>query len=325
MTARTIPLWSVVPALLITLAVAQPVSSQDFRGRVIDASTGQPISGVRVEVLGVSRVTVTGADGRFTMERLSSGTDSIRVSRYGYATLDAPVSLPLEEPVEIPLSPDPITLEGIGAVATFEESFAALEGLLDSRLARWPGRVTVADQVDLRPWDDEWEGDPYAFLHNGPLKVTWRYTKSGSGMGFWIKGWRGGAEIYIDERRWWNDILLEMPNESICRMEMYIPSEPALFRRVKREPPAQIRAYSCAFMARVAAGIEEICPNIQWGGLISGPEEEGDGAPALRAEDNGRGDVRPTGSLTPISLGAGLDLGPNTIGVGSAACTGGGR
>ena len=300
-------------------AGAAPAAAQDLSGRVVEAETGRPIAEALVELGSARRVTLVDRGGRFAFDRLDRGMDSLRVSRFGYRDVLVEVSIPSDEELVIEMVPDPIQLEGVGAeVPSFEESYEALEQLLDMRIGQWPGRTRVADMADLRAWDEEWEGDPFAFLHNGPLGV---YAHGGMGLGTWFEGYGPAtAEVWIDDRRWWLRAFLETPNETFCRVETYLPSVPRIFARIRVEPPVQIRAYSCSFMGRVAAGLEDICSSIQWGTLVSGPDGDGSGTSIRAAE--GRALPRGPGPA-PIDLGPGLDLSPNTIGVGSGACRGG--
>lgn len=309
-----------MPVALLLLALPLDASAQDIRGRVVEAGSGRPIAEALLELVGAHRVTLVDREGRFAFDRLDGGTDSLRVSRVGYADVVFEVSIPSDEEVLIEMVPDPIQLEGVGAeVPSFEESYDALEQLLDMRIGQWPGRTKVATMADLRVWDEEWEGDPFAFLHNGPLGV---YAHGRMGLGTWFEGYGpASAEVWIDDRRWWLRAFLETPNETFCRVETYLPSVPRIFMRIRIEPPVQIRAYTCSFMGRVAAGLVEICPNIQWGTLVSGPDGDGSGT-SIRAEE-GRALPRGPGPA-PVDLGPGLDLSPNTIGVRSGACRGGG-
>jgi len=82
------------------------------------------------------------------------------------------------------------------------------------------------------------------------------------------------------------------------------------------EPPPQIRAYTCSFMARVATGQQEMCPVLRWGGFLAGP---GGGRQAFQSGAE-RAVARPAIALPTMDLGPGLDLSARAIGVGSGAC-----
>ena len=59
-------------------------------GRVIDATTQQPVSDVSVIVEGTRRGAVSGADGSFTIVGVPSGSQTIRARRIGFS---APVQI----------------------------------------------------------------------------------------------------------------------------------------------------------------------------------------------------------------------------------------
>lgn len=58
-------------------------------GRLLDAETGAPLSGVRVEAVGRSLAARTGADGRFLLEGLTPGQADLRFRKAGFAPLEA--------------------------------------------------------------------------------------------------------------------------------------------------------------------------------------------------------------------------------------------
>ena len=96
--------------LLIVSSDAQPV--HEFVGRVVDASTGRPLEGVRVELEG--RSAVTGADGSF---RLRTGrTAELQVSADGFDSTT--VAVQEGTAVSVALAPSPRPLEEIVVVSS---------------------------------------------------------------------------------------------------------------------------------------------------------------------------------------------------------------
>ncbi len=95
---RVVPLWRRVAVLVaalvaVTLAAstttlgaqATPSASGRVVGRIVDASTGQGLSDVSVQVVGTTIGTASGVDGRFTLNSVPSGTIDLRARRIGYA------------------------------------------------------------------------------------------------------------------------------------------------------------------------------------------------------------------------------------------------
>ena len=59
-------------------------------GRIVDATTQQPVSDVSVVVEGTRRGAVSGADGTFTIVGVPAGSQTIRARRIGFS---APVQI----------------------------------------------------------------------------------------------------------------------------------------------------------------------------------------------------------------------------------------
>ena len=92
----------VTPLLAALLFMGLPVMAQAqdnavLSGTVTDAETGQPMTGVQVEVADANRSTITDADGSFELENLPAGDFEVRVSLLGYATHTEDVTLQANE------------------------------------------------------------------------------------------------------------------------------------------------------------------------------------------------------------------------------------
>ncbi len=315
--ARRVRITGAGVACVAALAGSPPaVSAQAFEGRVVAAGYGTPIVAATVELLDAGLVTLTDDEGRFEFLRIASSSDSVRITRLGYATTTVHVVFgDVDEPT-FELERRPIELEGISTELDFAGRLAVLDERLDQRIGEWPGTARVVGADDIRPFDDEWEGNPWKALHYSPLGVRWAGDFSGAGALATDRAWiddfgYARPEVWIDDRQVWLQALIETPNESLCRLEVYAPKR--YYEGV--QPLAQLRAYTCAFLARVAEGHVEVCPVLQWGRLISGPDAGG----GLARVDR-RAAVRPPGSVTPIDLGPDLDLSVTATGVGSGAC-----
>ena len=71
---------------LVALAVPAFVRAQSgtITGRIIASSSTQPLSDVRVTVVGSALSTLSGADGRYTLRGVPNGNSEVRVLRVGY-------------------------------------------------------------------------------------------------------------------------------------------------------------------------------------------------------------------------------------------------
>lgn len=78
-----------------------PVRPGTLRGRVVDASTEQPLADVLVVVQGPERRTTTDAEGRFALEGLDVGDHQVYVSLVGYVLARTEVIVPADGGVEI--------------------------------------------------------------------------------------------------------------------------------------------------------------------------------------------------------------------------------
>ena len=79
-------------AALLALAVplaAQQTAGGAVIGRVTDRINGQPVSDVRVQIVGTQRGAVTRANGSYRIPGVPNGTYTVRASRIGYAAATA--------------------------------------------------------------------------------------------------------------------------------------------------------------------------------------------------------------------------------------------
>jgi outer membrane receptor for ferrienterochelin and colicin len=82
--------WLLVALLALPLMPWHSARAQDvpatgtITGRIVDASTGQGLSGVQVQLVGTANGTMSGLDGRYIIARAAAGTATILVRRLGY-------------------------------------------------------------------------------------------------------------------------------------------------------------------------------------------------------------------------------------------------
>jgi len=107
--------------LILTLlpAVAQ-AQNATLNGRVVDVTTGQPLSDVQVIVAGTPRGSRTSEDGRFQIIGVPTGPIQVRAIRLGYQAQARTVTVPVggTESVEFSLTPTATTLDEVVVSAT---------------------------------------------------------------------------------------------------------------------------------------------------------------------------------------------------------------
>jgi TonB-linked SusC/RagA family outer membrane protein len=91
-------------ALTAAAAPAAAQSTGDIQGRVVDAETQQPLSNVRLMILGTDLGTRTLNDGRFLVTDVPAGEQTVRALRIGYAALDQSVVVSAGSTAEVTIS-----------------------------------------------------------------------------------------------------------------------------------------------------------------------------------------------------------------------------
>lgn len=120
---RALPL---IAALVWIAAMAPPSAAAQgtgvVTGSVVDASSQKPLGSVQVQVVGTTRGTITGDDGKFRIAGLPAGPYSIRVLRVGYqaSTRTVQVGEGVSADVSFSLTPVAISLETVVTTATGE-------------------------------------------------------------------------------------------------------------------------------------------------------------------------------------------------------------
>jgi hypothetical protein len=143
------------PALLLMFAT--PAAAQVLRGRVLDATNGQPVSQARIQVLNadgrlVGRTTAA-ANGTFSLQLRVTAPVRLRAERTGYSpTLTQPVQVALLETVEVDvlmsvqaLLVEPLTV--VGRTQPKRRPSLALSGFYD-REARGLGRFLRREEIE---------------------------------------------------------------------------------------------------------------------------------------------------------------------------------
>jgi len=112
---------AVTLGLTLLPAVAQ-AQNATLTGRVVDQTTGAPLSDVRVFVAGTPRGSRTGDDGRFTIVGLPTGSVEIRAIRLGYQAQSQTINIGAgaSETLDFALHPAATTLDQVTVTATGE-------------------------------------------------------------------------------------------------------------------------------------------------------------------------------------------------------------
>lgn len=143
-----------VLSLLLWSAAAPrvlPAQEASLEGRITDASTGAPVAGADVHVVGTDLSTVSGENGRYGLEQVPTGTQTVRIRRFGYrpAVRSIRVAPAATTRLDVALSPSPLALDEMVVTATGEQRRYEL-GHLVERIAGREGRSpAVPDLSDL--------------------------------------------------------------------------------------------------------------------------------------------------------------------------------
>jgi len=99
-------------AFLVTSGGAQVPAVVSLSGRVIDATSGDPVQNAVVAVPARSRAVLSGEAGEFALGGLPPGTHVLRVRQFGYADLIVTVTAPSPE-VTLLLEPEAVEIPGL--------------------------------------------------------------------------------------------------------------------------------------------------------------------------------------------------------------------
>ena len=125
-------------------------------GRVVDATTGEPVAGAQVAVVGTERSILTAVDGRFLLLRVPAGSISLRVQYIGYSEKTVEnVRVPEGSTAtqNVALTSTAIALEAITVSATRERGRVSA-ALNEQRSAVGVTSATTAEQIARSPDSD---------------------------------------------------------------------------------------------------------------------------------------------------------------------------
>ncbi|HEV7837045.1 MAG TPA: carboxypeptidase-like regulatory domain-containing protein, partial [Gemmatimonadaceae bacterium] len=128
-------------ALVVGLLWAARSSAQNpvpptgtISGRVVDATTQQPVSDVNVIVEGTRRGAVSGPDGTFTIVGVPAGSQTIRARRIGFSAPVQIVVVPTSGSVTVvfPLERQAVSLEDVVTTGYGTQRRVAITGSIAS-------------------------------------------------------------------------------------------------------------------------------------------------------------------------------------------------
>jgi len=261
----------ILACALLGLIAWGPVAleAQEFSGRVVDATTGEPIEGAVLRTTPGDFVEVSRSDGTFDFFLLNVDFPvDVTVERASYSTITTRVDASLAD-LDIQLDRAPIALAGVSTELTFEDRYSALERTLDRRFGDLIGIFRAVDRDVIAQFDSAHESDSYAMISSA-LELWWDFDEQRDIMrSLRTPGGRAQFEIYLDDSRVPLTALTGTPNESLCRAEVFQQAffnvtEPK-YAAVELNAPPQLRAYTCSYMARVAGGLEPMPDRLCFG------------------------------------------------------------
>src|SRR5690606_16307644 len=125
-------------------------------GRIVDAETGQPIPGARIEVAGSTIGTFSGVDGRYTLLRLPEGMHTVTVTFLGYAAKAVEgIHVTAGQAVQQDISLTPAALDlGTITVSAVRERGTVSAALNEQRTAVGVTSATTAEEIARSPDGD---------------------------------------------------------------------------------------------------------------------------------------------------------------------------
>src|SRR5687768_9920139 len=97
-----------VIATVCTAAASTAQSSLELRGRLTDAISGQPVSNAIVRVPALGKYTLTNPDGRFALQGVARGINTIVVVNLGYVEATMRLDVQADGFHELSIEPKPI-------------------------------------------------------------------------------------------------------------------------------------------------------------------------------------------------------------------------
>lgn len=163
------------------LLIAEAALAATVAGRVVDAASGKPLAGVRVQAVGLTAAATTGADGRFSLNLPEGQPVTVVASLPGYRVERVSFPAPPAKPLEISLEK--------------RISFADRIEVTAARAREGRDPATFTNIPKRRVEENYWGQDP-AILLSTLAPGFYAYNDSGNGIGysyFSIRGFNQAA------------------------------------------------------------------------------------------------------------------------------------
>lgn len=153
---------AMLPVALAGVGAQQPTNTSPAAatgrlvGRIVDASTGQGVSDVGVQIVGTALGTSSGVEGRYAVPNIPAGTVTIQVRRIGYTPKTVTgILLTARQTLEqnITLQPATVKLQTVQTTASAERG-SVNEALDQQRTATGIVSSVTAEQITRSPDSD---------------------------------------------------------------------------------------------------------------------------------------------------------------------------
>ncbi|KPK79065.1 MAG: hypothetical protein AMS25_13880 [Gemmatimonas sp. SM23_52] len=205
---------SIVALPFAILLLAAPATSQIVAGRVVDASSNEPVGGVTITLVdtlaATHRAVVSNAAGDFIIAITAPGTYLLRASRLGYATTQTPaIEIGDGEVVEVEvrLDVEAIELEPLTVVVRRRETrrerdlreyYERVEHYGEPHL----GSAQIYTRESLEEWDAFSLEDAFRFY------LRWRPN-----------GWSCDPKVFLDGQQLYGPFLEDLKFMSLSNLE----------------------------------------------------------------------------------------------------------
>lgn len=143
----------VVVGVVLAAPAARAQVPGEVRGRVVDARTGRPVPGARVEALDADAAGTAAEDGAFVLRGLPPGGHALRARALGYAPQDVAVAVAngRAEVVRVALVATALRLEAVRVADVATPAAAPGAAVFDRAAIERSGRRDVGELIQTTP------------------------------------------------------------------------------------------------------------------------------------------------------------------------------